>query len=74
MKSEAKPVIQKTKTVPYYLQEPLKKWLQECREKGIYTDVSQDESIICSPLVVQPKPKFTNEKKLEPHMTEHGLI
>ena len=43
MKSDAIPVTQKARPVPYYLQDPLKEWLQECKEKGIFEDILQDE-------------------------------
>ena len=36
MKPDATPVAQKPRPVPYYLQDPLKKWLDECIEEDIF--------------------------------------
>ena len=71
MKPDAVSVAQKPRPVPYYLQDPLKKWLDQCLEEDIFERVQGDEAITwCSPLVVQPKPRFCDVKKekLEPHM------
>ncbi|XP_053376601.1 uncharacterized protein LOC123533440 [Mercenaria mercenaria] len=68
---EATPVAQKPRPVPYYLQEPLKTWLDECIKEEIFEEVESGEPVTwCSPLVVQPKPRYTNVGKgnLEPHM------
>lgn len=35
MKQDATPVAQKPRPVPYYLQEPLRKWLDECVSEDI---------------------------------------
>ena len=54
----------------YHLQ-PLKEWLNQGVEEGIFEKVPDGEPIIwCSPLVVQPKPKYTeiDKEKLEPQM------
>ena len=59
MKSGAVPVAQKPRPVQYYLQEPLRKWPDECIKEDIYEEVQPRELITwCSPLVVQPKPRY----------------
>ena len=61
MKTNAKPVAQK----------PLKDWLDQGMKEEIFNKVPDGEAITwCSPLVVQPKPKFTEMKSevLEFHM------
>ena len=71
MKPEAVPVAQRPRQVPYFLQEPLKKWLEQGVNEDIFEKVPDDEPVTwCSPIVVQPKPKFagTSSDKLEPHM------
>lgn len=71
MRPEAAPVAQKPRPVAYYLQDPLKKWLEQCVEEEIFEEVPEGEPVTwCSPLVVQPKPKFSSVDKedLEPHM------
>ncbi len=71
MKEETVPKAQKARHVPYYLQGPLKKWLEEGVKEEIFEEVPQGEPVTwCSPLVVQPKPRFskTDKDKLEPHM------
>lgn len=71
MKPEAVPVAQKPRQVPYYLQEPFRRWLDQGIEEDIFEKVPDDEPITwCSPVVVQPKPKFSgmSSEKLEPHM------
>lgn len=70
MRPEAEPVAQTSRPVAYYLQEPLKKWLEQCIEREIFKEVPEEEQVAwCSPLVVQPKPKFCGKAKedLEPH-------
>lgn len=71
MKPDAVPVAQKPRQVPYYLQEPLRKWLDQGIDEDIFEKVPDDEPITwCSPIVVQPKPKFAgmSSDKLELHM------
>ena len=71
MKPEAVPVAQKPRPVAYYLQKPLKEWLEQCIEGEIFEEVPEGELVTwCSPLVVQPKPKFCKmgKENLEPHM------
>ena len=71
MRPEAVPVAQKPIPVAYYLQEPLKKWLEQCLEEEILEEVPEGEPVTWrSPLVVQPKPKFSelDKEDLEPHM------
>ena len=59
VKPEAVPVAQKPRPVPYYLQKPLKEWLEQCIAGEIFEEVPEGEPVTwCSPLVVQPKPKF----------------
>ena len=71
MKPDATPVAQKPRPAPYYLQEPLQKWLDECVKEEIFEKAEPGEPVTwCSPLVVQPKPRYSNVSKesLEPHM------
>ena len=71
MKPGAVPEAQEPRQVPYYLQEPLKKWLDLGIQEDIFEKVPDDEPVTwCSPLVVQPKPKFAGLRsdQLEPHM------
>ena len=59
MKPEAVPVAQKPRQLPYYLQKPFRKWLDQGINEDIFEKVPDDEPITwCSPVVVQPKPKF----------------
>ena len=63
METDAKPVAQKPRPVPYHLQKPLKDWLDQGVKQEIFKKVPDGEAITwCSPLVVQPKPKFTEMK------------
>ena len=39
MKENVTPVAQKARPVAYYLQKPLKQWLEQCVEEGIYERV-----------------------------------
>jgi len=71
IKENVQPVAQKPRPIAYYLQEPLKKWLDQATEEGIFEQVPPGETITwCSPLVVPPKPKYasTDREALEPHM------
>ena len=71
METDANPVAQKPRPVPYHLQKPLKAWLDQGVKEEIFEKVPDGEAITwCSPLVVQPKPKFTEMKSevLESHM------
>lgn len=73
---ELDPTAQKPRNVPYHLPKPLKRWLDEGVEKEIFQKIAEGEAITwCSPLVVQPKPKFTETKKdeLEPHMIRASI-
>lgn len=68
---DTEPVTQKPRHVAYYLQQPLKKWLEEAVEEEIFEHIPEGEAVTwCSPLVVQPKPRFkkVDRDKLEPHM------
>ena len=76
MRPEPVPVAQRPRPVAYYLQEPLKKWLRQCVEGEIFEEVPEGEAVTwCSPLVVQPKPKFNSvdKEELEPHMISVDL-
>ena len=76
IKEGANPVAQKPRALPIYLRKPLKEWLDKCIESGIYEKVPDGEPIIwCSPLVVQPKPRFsqTDRDKLKPHMIRASI-
>ena len=71
MKADATPVAQKPRPVPYYLQEPLRRWLNECVKEEIFEKVEPGEPVTwCLPLVVQAKPRYSTVSKesLEPHM------
>ena len=76
MKPDAVPVAQKPRNVPYYLQRPLKEWLDRNIEDGLFERVPENEAITwCSPLVVQPKPKYkdTDKDKIEAHMIRPSI-
>ena len=71
MKPDTVPVTQKPRPVPYHLQKPLKEWLTQGIQEDIFEKVPENEPITwCSPLVVQPKPKFahTPKEQLGPNM------
>ena len=71
MDPDTEPVAQKPHPVPYHLQKPLKDWLDQGVKEEIFEKVPDGEAITwCSPVVVQPKPKFTDvrNEKLESHM------
>ena len=66
MDPEAILVAQKPRPVPYHLQKPLKEWLEQAVKEKIFEKVPDGETITwCSPLVVQPKPKYANIKNEE---------
>ena len=76
MEPDAEPVAQKPRPVPYHLQKPLKDWLDQGVNEEIFEKVPDGEAITwCSPLVVQPKPKFTDIKseELESHMIRASI-
>ena len=55
---------------------PLKEWLDHCVDNDIYEKVPDSEPITwCSPLVVQPKPRFAQTKtnELKPHMIRASI-
>ena len=57
-------------TLAYHLQKPLKEWLQQGVEEDIFEQVPENEEITsCSPLAIQPKPRFskTPKEKLGSH-------
>lgn len=71
MNPEAAPVAQKPRPVAYHLQKPLKLWLEQSISEGIFEEVPSGEPVTwCSPMVVQPKPRFVNIPKdeLQPNM------
>ncbi|VDI75081.1 Hypothetical predicted protein [Mytilus galloprovincialis] len=71
MKPGIAPVAQKPRPVPYYLQKPLKQWLEEGVKADIFEEVPLGTPVQwCSPLVVIPKPKFSKipQDQLESHM------
>ena len=45
MRPDAVPVAQKPRPVVYYLQEPLKKWLEQCLEEEIFEEVPEGEPV-----------------------------
>ncbi|CAC5422301.1 unnamed protein product [Mytilus coruscus] len=66
MKQDATPVAQKPRQVPYNLQDPLKKWMEQRIQEDIFEIVEPGDRITwCSPLEVQPKPRF--RKTMEEH-------
>ncbi|XP_020625821.1 uncharacterized protein LOC110063202 [Orbicella faveolata] len=68
MRPEAVPIAPRPRSVPYYLQKALKKWLGQCVEEEIFEEVPEGEAVTwCSPLVVQPKATFNavDKEKLE---------
>ena len=76
MDPEAVPTAQKPRHVAYHLQQPLKKWLEQGVQEEIFEKVPDGEPITwCSPLVIQPKPKYTNvdKEKLEPQMIRASI-
>ena len=76
MEPDAEPVAQKPLPVPYHLQKPLKDWLDQGVKEEIFEKVPDGEAITwCSPLVVQPKPKFTDVKseELESHVIRASI-
>ena len=76
METDAKPVAQKPRPVLYHLQKLLKDWLDQGVKEEIFENVPDGEAITwCSPLVVQPKPKFTEMKseELESHMIRASI-
>ena len=71
IKDNAAPIVQKPRPVPYHLQKPLKQWLDQCVADDIFETVPTDEAITwCSPIVVQPKPKYLHiaHEELQPNM------
>ena len=71
MRAEAAPVAQKPRPVPYYLQKPIKQWLDQAVEEDLFEYVPKGQPVTwCSPLVVQPKPRFstTPRDQLESNM------
>ena len=76
-KFSMKPVAQGPRPAAYYLQEPLKKWLEQCLKEGIFEQVLEGQPVTwCSPLGAQPKPKFCGTAKkedLEPHMIRASI-
>ena len=76
METEAKLVAQKPRVVPYHLHKPLKDGLDQGVNEEIFDKVPDGEAITWfSPLVVQPKPKFTEMKseELESHMIRASI-
>ena len=71
MTEDAKPIAQWPRNVAYHLCGPLKKLLDQGVREDIYEKVPEGKLITwCSPLVVQPKPKYAAVKggELKPHM------
>lgn len=76
MKPEAVPIAQKPRPIAYYLQKPLEKWLEQCIKEDIFEEVPEGEPVtLCSPLVFQPKLRFssTDKDQLEPHMIRSSI-
>ena len=71
IKQNAAPVAQRPRPVPYFLQKPLKLWLDQCVNDDIFETVPADEPVTwCSPIVVQPKPRYLHvaNDELQPNM------
>ena len=64
------PVAQKPRQVPYYLQGPLRKWLDQSIAGDSFEKLPDDEPVTWCSSVVVHKPKFagTPPGKLESHM------
>ena len=76
METDAKPLAQKPRPVPYHLYKPLKAWLDQGVEEKIFENDSDGEAITwCSPVVAQSKPSFTEIKSedLESHMIRPSI-
>lgn len=76
MKTGAVPIAQKPRNIPYYLQTPLKTWLDKCIDQDLFERIPDNEPITwCSPLVVQPKPRFkhVDNEKLEDNMIRASI-
>ena len=76
MKPEAVPIAQKPRPIAYYVQKPLQKWLEQYIKEDIFKEVEEEKPVIlCSPLVVQPKPRCssTDKDQLEPHMIRSSI-
>ena len=76
MQADITPVPQRPRPVPYYLQRPLKQWLEEGVKTDIFEWLPQDEPITwLSPFVVQPKPRFcnTDPEELTSHMIRGSI-
>ena len=64
MKPDAAHVAQKPRPIAYYLQAPLKTWLEQGVADYIFEEVPNGEPVTwCSPLIFQPKPRFTDISK-----------
>jgi len=71
MRPDAVPIAQKPRPVPYYLQKPLQALLENGVKNDLFEKCDADHPITwCSPLVVQPKPRFKekNADELTPDM------
>ena len=76
MDPEAIPVAQQLRPVPYHLHKPLKERLEQGVKENVFEKVLDGETITwCSPLVVQPKPKYADIKneELEPQMIRASI-
>ena len=74
MDPAATSVAQKPRHVPYHLQEALKKRLKQGVEEEIFKKIPEGEPITwCSPLVVQPKPKYAEKETVEPQMIRASI-
>ena len=76
METDGKPMAQKGRPVPNHLQKAVKDWLDQGVKEEIFQKVPHGEAITwCSPLVVQPKPKFTEMRSevLESHMIRASI-
>ena len=69
------PVTQKARKVPFQLEQPLKKWLEQGVKEDIFQPVPENAPIKRCSLLVQPKPRFesTPKSKLEPHMIRASI-
>ena len=68
---DAAPVAQKPRPVPCFLQTPLKAWLEQGIADDMFEEIPNGEPVTWgSPMVVQPKFRFTNISKdhLKPNM------
>ena len=72
-KPEAVPVAQKPRPVAFYLQKPLKRWLEQCIEGEIFEEVPEGEPVTwCSPFCSSAKAQVLREGKRKHDKSQRG--